>query len=216
MDQLPLAFSLRPSYDPVDYLVSESNRPAYEWITHTGRWNSYALRLAGPPGSGRTHLAHIWAQREHASFIAWPDWGTQGAQVLDDASAIREEEKLFHLLNDLRDSGRRLLLVFDDRPLAERFRLPDLLSRLNALPQAQLREPDDTLLAAVLAKQLSDRQLRLPEDVLTYLVARMPRSFQAAGRLARWLDEETLARKKPITVAVAREMLARLAAGDGN
>jgi chromosomal replication initiation ATPase DnaA len=210
MTQLPLAFTAAPSYEAVDFHLSDANRAAYDAVMQTPRWSGYGMRLCGPAGSGRTHLAHLWAAQEGARFIAAPENAQGPHLVLDDAFRIRDEAALFHLLNRVRGEKGRILLVFDETPLAQRFTLPDLLSRLNALPQARITQPDDALLAAVLAKQLSDRQLRVAAEVVDYLLPRLPRSFADVRDFARMLDAEALSRHRSITPALARELLARL------
>ncbi len=199
-----------PSYAPDDFLISGSNREAYEWVTQPQRWNAYGLRVAGPPGSGRTHLAHVWAQKQGASFVTLPAADLSSDAVLDDLFAHGDEAAIFHLLNRVRDSGRKILLVCDEAAPATQFRLPDLLSRLNALPQVQLHQPDDDLLAAVLRKQMADRQLRVQEEVIAYLAPRMERSFAAIAQMAKLLDEEALQQRKAVTLGLAKDAIARL------
>ena len=85
--------------------------------------------------------------------------------------------------------------------------LPDLQSRVDAAGHARLDPPDDTLLAAVLAKLFADRQLVPKPDVIPYLLNHMDRSFAAARDMVSALDASSLAQKRALTRAFAAQVL---------
>ena len=171
-------------------------------------WNSYGLRISGPHGSGRTHLAHCWAEQCDAVFSTLPMTEVTVNIVLDDVTTTKNEASLFHLLNLVQAAGKRILLVCDKAPLTQHFKLPDLLSRLNALPQAQLHLPDDALMEMLLRKQIADRQLRVSDEVIHYLLPRIERSFKSLTQTVQQLDEQSLRTKKPVTIYMVKEILA--------
>jgi chromosomal replication initiation ATPase DnaA len=170
-------------------------------------------------------LARLWALRENAGALTpealQPDRlpgliPDSRAMILDGADRIaghaEAERALFHLYNLIAEAAGRLLLVAN-RPVAGwGVVLPDLGSRLRTAPSVAIAAPDDAVLAAVLVKLLADRQLRPPPEVVAYLVPRMERSFAAASQLAAELDRAALAAKRPITLPLARRVLATLAA----
>lgn len=117
------------------------------------------------------------------------------------------ETALFHLANLCAAQAVPLLLTGAAEPAHWSLTLPDLASRMAALPVAPLSPPDDALLAGVLAKLFSDRQLAPRPDVIPYLVGRMDRSFAAAGRIVSALDAAALGQQRPITRPLAAEVL---------
>ena len=174
--------------------------------------------LIGPEGSGKTHLAHIWA--EAAGAVIVPSAGLAGedlaglsgsAVVVEDAQRIGSAEAaLFHLHNLVRAAGKTLFLTADRPPRDWGLGLADLLSRMQAAPVARLEGPDDALLSAVLVKLFADRQLKVAPNLIPYLVSRMPRSVGAARALVAALDDRALAAGKPITRQLAANLLAAI------
>ena len=208
--QLVLALEHRPALGIEDFLVASCNAEAVASIDRWPAWPAPALVLHGPPGSGKTHLAHVWRGRSDAVAFdpARPDHGAaHGAVLVDDADRLADEEALLHLYNLVASGGGSLLITAATPPARWPLRLADLRSRLVAAPTVAILPPDDALLGAVLAKQFRDRQLSVADDVIGYVVPRMERSFAAARALAAALDRAALARRRSITVPLARSVL---------
>jgi chromosomal replication initiation ATPase DnaA len=172
--------------------------------------------LAGPEGSGKSHLAAIWAQAAGARRVSARslDEGTvpgalaTGAVVIEDASPGEFDERaLFHLLNLAREDEAYVLLTARIAPARWPLAIRDLASRLKALPVMTLAPPDEALLRAVLVKLFADRQLTVDESVIGYLAMRIERSFAAARAVVATLDEEAMRRQRPLTRALAAEVL---------
>mgnify|MGYP002785944874 FL=1 len=185
---LPLAWPARA--DAAAFVLGPANAQAAAWLAQPQLWPMPRTLLVGPPGSGKSHLAGLFA-RGHA------------ATVIDDAET-RDPEFLFHAWNAA-TPARPLLLTAATRHWPHG--LPDLASRLAATPQVQIGDPDDALLAALMAKQFTDRGLTVGDDVLAWLVRRMERSFAAAAETVARLDAAALAQRRAITVPLAREVL---------
>jgi chromosomal replication initiation ATPase DnaA len=210
---LPLPVTTR--FGRADFLVSDSNRAAFDLIERWPDWPARALVLYGPRGSGKTHLAHLWCARSGATLIAGDAAALGEPAALPPALAIDDAERaderaLLHLYNLSREREGSLLLIMPAAPAALPIRLADLASRLRALPVARIDPPDDALLAAVLLKHFADRQLRVAPDVVAYLVPRMERSFVAAAAFAARLDRLSLEIHRPITLKLARTVLAEM------
>jgi chromosomal replication initiation ATPase DnaA len=215
--QLALALSFEESFAREDFLVGPANATAFGLIDRWPDWPSRVMILVGPDGAGKSHLAAIWAENAGARFVSASALGhaavprelATGALVLEDVRAgAFEERAVFHLLNLAREDEAHVLITARSAPSSWGVALPDLASRLRALPTVTLEPPDDTLLRAVLVKLFADRRLGVDETLLNYLTSRMERSFAAARRLVDRLDHEALRQKRPLTRALAAELLA--------
>lgn len=216
--QLVLDLAARPALGRSDFFVSPANALALAQVDAWPAWPGRRLALAGPEGSGKTHLAHVWAARSGARLIgaeelpeldlaAVPE---DAAFVVEDADGLfgpAAEEMLFHLCNRLAARGS-LLVTGREPPARWPLRLPDLASRLAIAPVARLELPDDDLLAAVLAKLFADRQLVVAPEVVRYLAVRIDRALAAAERVVAAIDRTGLAERRPVSLRLAGEVLA--------
>lgn len=220
--QLPLDLGHRPALGREDFLVADCNAAAVAWIDRWPDWPGGGLALHGPAGCGKTHLAEVWrresgAIRLDAASLAAREppqlLGEARAVAIDDLydnpGLLPDERRFLHLYNLMRERGGHLLLVGRAPPARWPVALPDLKSRLGALPAVEIGAPDDTLLTAVLVKLLTDRQLVVGAEVVDYLARRMERSFEAARRIVAALDREALAARRRIALPLAREVLRR-------
>lgn len=200
------------------FFVAPSNAMAAALIDGWQTWPGGKLVLTGPPGSGKTHLAHVWAAASGSAIVAARDLPGADIPALARAPVAVEdvpevagddaaETALFHLHNLVLAEGRALLLTGTPPVARWGLTLPDLVSRMRGTTEAMLEPPDDALLAAVLVKMLADRQLTPRPEVIAYLVSRMDRSFAAAGDLVERLDAASLAQKRGITRRLAAEVL---------
>lgn len=212
--QLAFDLPVEHAFRREDFFTSPANARALAMIeAPTAR-----LLLVGPHGAGKTHLTHIWARLTGAEILTpdtirhrLPHLAPDAAIAVDNADSgadnpNRDETALFHLYNLLAPSGR-LLLTAATPPRDWGLALPDLISRLQTLPQCKLDPPDDALLSAVLVKLFADRQITVPPNLIPYLVSRMERSIAAARSLVAALDAAALAQARPVTRTLAGEVL---------
>lgn len=212
--QLPLELGHRPAFGKEDFLVNRCNADAVAWIDRWPDWPAGALAIYGPAGSGKTHLASVWQASSGAhpvpvdaiSAEAVPGIVARGTELVVEPGAC-DERGLLHLMNTLRELGGYILLTGHEPPARWPVKLPDLASRLAAVPAVRLRAPDDELLGAVLVKLFADRQVQVGKGLVSYLVKRMERSFEAARKVAAALDEAALAEGRALTVPLARSAL---------
>jgi chromosomal replication initiation ATPase DnaA len=206
--QYALDISLPVAYAPEQFMLSESNMLAHRWIDRWPDWNDFALYLQGEQGAGKTHLAHIWQRKTNADFIVADTTELpEKAAIIDGLETWKNEQALFHIYNHCKLSSIPLLITSIQLPDKLHFALPDLLSRLKSLPVAEIHAPDDALLEAVFLKQLSDRQLKISPDVVSYLLPRLPRSFRELSALVTKLDDDSLVAGRTITIPYARQIL---------
>lgn len=217
--QLPLEFAWRPAFGRDDFLVAPSNARALAVLESWREWSDPVLLLTGPEGSGKTHLAQLW--RGAAQAGAWPGDPRRksnlnetstliacGPVAIDDADRIGEEALVFHAINAAREHGHALLLTARAAPPAWGPALPDLRSRLAGLAKVALEAPDEDLLAALIVKLLADRQVSLEPKLVEAIVVRIDRSFAAARDAVAALDAASIAARRPISLAIIKNVLA--------
>ena len=205
--QLALDLPHRQALGRDDFLVTESNAAAVALIDHWPDWPAHAALLVGPTGSGKSHLVEVWRQRSKASSVqavdvrveTAPDLLLSGAVAVEDAAPSLDEHGIFHLLNLARQQGSSILLTAQTRPERWKIVLPDLLSRLRAIPVLEILPPDDALLRGVLVKLFFDRQIAAAESTISFMLTRMPRSLGAARLLVAEIDRRALEERAEVT-----------------
>lgn len=201
-----------------NFCVTPANALALAAVDAWQTWPNNKMLVVGPEGAGKSHLAQIWASDANAVLVPATQLAATDISALaahravgiEDADTLAgdpaAEAALFHLHNLLATSGS-LLVTGKTPPRDWGLTLPDLASRMQATALTCLAPPDDALLTAVLAKLFADRQLAISANLIPYLVVRMDRSIAAARRLVDALDALALSQHRPITRAMAGELL---------
>lgn len=191
--QMVLPLRWKAAQGQKDFFVSAANRDAVTFLDGWSTWPIPAALLLGPPGSGKSHLAAIFARRANA-------------RLWDDADRSASEEALFHAWNAAMDERRPLLMTACTASRDWNLSLSDLKSRLAATPMVAIRAPDDALLDAVFAKLWRDRGIEVPADFAQYVLSRIERSFEGLRRAVEALDSAAMAAQRPLTIPLAREV----------
>jgi chromosomal replication initiation ATPase DnaA len=214
--QLAFALPHAESLTRDDFLEGPANAAGLALVDSWPDWPNRTMLLVGPEGSGKSHLAAIWAEEAGArsttahalTAAAVPGALATGALVVEDLkSSDFDERALFHLLNLAREDEAFVLITARAPPSAFQVELHDLRSRLRAVPTVSLLPPDDQLFRALIVKFCADRQLAVDETVVSYLTTRIERSFAAVRRAVELLDTEALRLGRPVTRALAAELL---------
>jgi chromosomal replication initiation ATPase DnaA len=218
--QLALSLSFEPAFGLADFMSSPCNAAALEAVQNPDAWAFPTMAILGPAGSGKTHLAHIWAEKCGASIIA----GANG-EALDEraaeavvggAPAVIEnlptagrdtDSLLFQIVNAAAHGRTQLLLTTRHAPRGWPTATEDLKSRLAAIPTIEIGPPDDALFTAVIMKQLADSQIVVDSKAITYAAARLERTFAAARAFVREVARQSVSQQRHLTVPVAREAL---------
>lgn len=207
--RLSLGRQVAPTFE--NFVRGPSNADAIAAVRAWPAWRDGCLALVGPKGVGKSHLAQAWAESVDALILDLeaPDVAAAAGRpvLLEDADRGGSTEGLFHLINLAARPGSGLLLTARTLPASWPTALPDLRSRLNAFPVAEIEPPDDAVLEGVLRKFFRDRNIRPPEEVYPYLLARMPRSIPDAEQVVRRLDEAGDEGFRPVTRVLARQIL---------
>ena len=214
--QLTLDLPHRAALGAEDFLVSECNLAAVRLIDAWPNWQGHVQLLIGPAASGKTHLARVWQalsgaealEPEHFAMDFVDSMSAGTPLVVEDADRRPYDEKtLFHLLNLAREKRLFVLLTARSAPSRWPFSLPDLLSRLNAVPAVEIGPPDEALIRTVMLKHFADRQLDIDPKVLTYLALHVDRSLAAAEAAVAAVDRAALATGRKISRQLVIETL---------
>ena len=221
-EQLVFDMPVLASRDGHDFLIAEANRNAVTLLGRPDIWQNHCCLICGPEKSGKSHLAGAWARYEGAEVIQCAELAANreadgvfrsdvSALCIEDIHAVAGRPEidlaLMHAMNFL--AGRHATLLMTARGLPPDWHplSPELSTRLAAISQAVITDPDDELLHGLLAKSIADRQLICPPNVLEYLVRRIERSFVAAEQVVEALDHASLKRRRPITRKLAGAVL---------
>ncbi|MCB2103017.1 MAG: chromosomal replication initiator DnaA [Rhodobacterales bacterium] len=220
--QFSFDFDHRPALARDDFLVAPNNADAVAWLDRHPHWPAPALVVHGPAACGKTHLAQVFKAATGARTVT-PEGladtppqvllGTTPACVVEDVEDVIAEgleEALLHLYNVVAETGRHLLLTARSPASRWPMTLPDLASRLKAAGSVAIGPPDDSLIVAVMVKLFADRQLRVDDDVVAFILPRLERTFAAVNRFVADLDRAAMAQRRKITIPLARQVLARL------
>lgn len=213
-EQLALSFSHDPATGRDDLLVSGPVSAAAAIVDSWPAWPSPVIVLAGPAGSGKSHLANIWREKSGAKDIH-PAAGAEANLIAAEGPVLFEDvdrrgfddTELFHVINSVRENGHSLLMTSRSWPSAWGMTLPDLRSRLKAATIVEIGEPDEELLSQVIVKLFADRQLNVDDKIVAYIVNRMERSLEAAQDVVERIDRLALARGTRISRNLAAEVL---------
>ena len=212
MRQLPLPLSWSFSKDVKDFVVSDCNRYAFEWLE---KWplkiHSQVVCLVGKTGAGKTHLAHIWADKMGAKWfrnidICYETISNEFERVsneffvLDDADEVKDEFLLFYLFNVIKSSGAYLLMTAKDYPNAWKLGLEDIRSRLSTVDVVQIHKPNDTAISSIISKMLNQRGLIAPDDVITFISNRIERTYSSISYWVNRIDTSLIDRNHKLSI----------------
>lgn len=217
--QLVLDLPHRSALDLEDFLISRSNQAAIDLIDGAVSWPNGAALVVGPQGAGKSHLANVWRDKTQAVRIVASEASEDNVQsavaggcviVEDLDQGVRDEAAVFHLLNIARQGKALVLLTSKLAPGELSIALPDLRSRVKALPMALIEPPDEALLRAVLVKLFADRQIAVEPGVVGYLMVRMERSMAAANAVVAEIDRLGLAMRRRVSKQLVQAALTAL------
>ena len=207
--QLPLSLSYRKAFGRKDFIVAPCNLEAVAWIDKWPNWPTPAVLIYGEHGAGKSHLGSIFSEYKINASDLTDDFLPffQKKIVVEDLENLTSEVSLFHLFNFIRDLGGSLLLTAKTVP---EFKLPDLQSRIQAIPKAPITIPDENFVFQCLSQAFKERQILVDDSVLNYAVRHMERSFNTIQRVIQTADALSLAENRKITIPVIKATLEQI------
>lgn len=222
--QFPLKFRPNVDFRREDFMVSKCNFDAFSYVELWPNWPCFAAVLYGPEGCGKSHLAHMFAER--VSGLCQPPvpvsiinareitmsrveriFQENFCLVIENLTPKIDNEAMFHLFNMYQNIRGGILFTAETAPARMRFELPDLQSRLNMLPAVAIAEPDDELLGALVLKLFTDRQVMISPEVLNFIIRNTQRSFSYVQKLVEEIDAISLSRKRAVSVTMVKEAM---------
>jgi hypothetical protein len=189
---LPLDWSAGGANDG-PLIVGTSNADAVRYLRHVSTWPVRTAVLTGPGGSGRSLMGRLFARET-------------GGRVIDGHDSVSEEE-VFHAWNAAQTSRKPLLIIANAPPADWHVALPDLASRLRAVPVLTIGDPDDCLARDLIDALFAQRGVALAPGVASYIVPRMERSYAMIHRIVAALDAASLEKGGGISIRLTRETL---------
>jgi len=214
-DQLILKFPEHKAYKKEDFYVSPSNQEAYDFINSWPKWIKRIINIFGPSGSGKSHLASILKNKTSCIQVnsneldekIFLNFKTKEALIIENLDEKTSEELLFSLWNiALQDN--KYFLINSIKPInSYQFKLPDLMSRAKSSLIIGINLPSDDLISAIIAKNFSDKQIKVEKKHIDYIIKRIDRSYEKISQFILTLDKYSLKKGSPFGLKLIKEVL---------
>ena len=214
-DQLILKFPANQVYFKEDFYVSSSNQEAYDFINNWPKWIKRTVNIFGPMGSGKTHITSILKSKTPVLEInsdsindkIFFEFKTKEILIIKNLNEKVSEKLLFSIWNvALQDN--KYLLITSTKPISTyRFKLPDLQSRLGSCLCIGIKLPSDDLISVILAKNFSDKQIKVEKNHIDYIIKRIDRSYEKISQFISILDKYSLKKGSPFGLKLIKEVL---------
>ena len=215
LNQLLLELDYKCNFNEHDFFLSKSNSKAFNLINRWPDWNKKILNISGEKFSGKSHLANIFKIKSNAFLVKGRDIDNSifknfklfESIIIDDFEECKEEQILYSIFN-LIDQDSKYMLINSLIPISEiKYNLPDLASRSKNCLYAEIENPDDELLFAIILKNFSDRQIKIEKKIIDFIISRIDRSYRKIDEFIYKVDELSLKKKKPINLKTIKEIL---------
>ena len=217
-DQLILKFPEHKAYKKEDFYVSPSNQEAFDFINSWPKWIKRIVNIFGPSGSGKTHLSSILQSKTKCLKInsdalnekIFFEFKTKEVLIIENLDENVSEELLFSIWNVALQDNKYLIINSKNPISSYKFKLPDLISRINSSLMIGIKLPNDELISAIIAKNFSDKQINVEEKHIDYIIKRIDRSYEKISQFILTLDKYSLKKGSPFSLKLIKEVLQML------
>ena len=214
-DQLILKFPTQQAYKKEDFYVSPSNQKAYDFINSWPRWIKRIINIFGPSGSGKSHLSSILKSKTSCLHInsselnenTFFQFKTKEALIIENLDKKISEKLLFSLWNIVLQDNKYFLITSTKPINSYKFKLRDLISRVNSSLIIGINLPSDDLISVILAKNFSDKQIKVEKKHIDYIIKRIDRSYEKISQFILTLDKYSLKKRSPFGLKLIKEVL---------
>ena len=214
-DQLILKFPTQKAYKKEDFYVSPSNQEAYDFINNWTKWIKRTVNIFGPSGSGKSHLvsmlknktSHLEIEAKNLDDEIFFKFKTKEALIIENIDEKISEKLLFSLWNTILQDNKYLLITSQKPINSFNFKLPDLVSRINSSLVIGINLPSDDLISVILAKNFSDKQIKVEKKHIDYIIKRIDRSYEKISQFILTLDKYSLKKGSPFALKMIKEVL---------
>ena len=217
LNQLLLNFNQKQNFNSDDFYVSKSNYFAFQVIETWPKWEKNIVNIHGDNFCGKTHLSNIFKKKNKAIKINEKEFTSETFKIIKPYENIiledfknKIDEKLLYSLFNLIDQDNKFLIINSNMAITEmNFKLKDLQSRVKNCILAEIKNPDDDLIFALILKFFSDKQITIEKKVVEYIVKRIHRSYSKIFEFIYKVDEISLKKKKPIDIKTVKNLMGR-------
>ncbi len=215
LNQLLLNFKQNQNFNYNDFYVSKSNYYAFQLIEKWPKWEKNILNICGEKYSGKTHLSNIFLNKNGGIKVEEKEINNEifkkfklYENIIIDNYDNKVDEKLIYSIFNLADQDNKYLIINSINPINKiDFKLNDLKSRSKNCLFAQIENPDDELMFAIILKSFSDRQIQIDKKLIDFITKRIDRSYGKIADFIYKVDELSLKKRKAIDLKTIKEIL---------
>ncbi|MEY3371282.1 MAG: hypothetical protein RLZZ392_318 [Pseudomonadota bacterium] len=217
-DQIVFKFPDKSFYYEEDFCVGENNYEAYKLIKEWPNWSFKGINIYGPKKSGKSYLTKIFSDKTNSKIFDGRNVNkdhldlilNQKVLIIDNVELFNDEVFFQTILNDFISKNKFIYLTSNKLAGSISFKLKDLISRLNSLVAVAITNPSDDLFYQILTKMLSDKQINITAKEINFILKNIERSYDAASKFVKNLDELSLLYKKKINTKIINQALANI------
>ena len=214
-DQIVFKFPDKSFYYEEDFCVGENNYEAYKLIKEWPNWSFKGINVYGPKKSGKSYLTKIFSDKTKSKIFDSRNINknnldlilSQNVLIIEDIDFFNDEVLFQTILNDFISKNKFIYLTSNKLSGSIRFKLKDLISRLSSLVAVVITNPSDELFYQILTKMLSDKQINITKKEVDFILKNIERSYEAASKFVKNLDELSLLYKKKINTKIINQAI---------
>ena len=214
-DQIVFKFPDKSFYYEEDFCVGENNYEAYKLIKEWPNWSFKGINVYGPKKSGKSYLTKIFSDKTKSKIFDSRNINknnldlilSQNVLIIEDIDFFSDEVLFQTILNDFISKNKFIYLTSNKSSGSIRFKLKDLISRLSSLVAVAITNPSDELFYQILTKMLSDKQINITKKEVDFVLKNIERSYEAASKFVKNLDELSLLYKKKINTKIINKAI---------